>query len=76
MNTSHLRRTTLATSTLAAALMLLTVQVPTANAMLPHDPGAGTSTHSTGLEIDEIVTIRKAAAAQYYVDHAAELDLN
>jgi hypothetical protein len=76
MNTSHLRRTTVSASALAAALTLLTVvHAPTANAMLAHDPGPATSAHSTWLQIDEIVTIRKVAAAQNYVDHASELNL-
>jgi hypothetical protein len=68
MNTSQLRRTAIATSAITAALMLLTiVDAPIASAQRPDSE---TGAHSAVLDLGQIVAMRKAAAAQYYVDHA------
>jgi hypothetical protein len=72
MNTVQLHRTSIVSSALAAALLLLTlVGAPAADADRPD--AAGTSTHGAALEIDQVVAMLKAAAAQYRVDHAREL---
>lgn len=71
--TLHLRRTTLTASTLAAVAVLAALNAPVAHAELP-DPGGGTNLmDSTTLDIAQIVADRKAAAAQYRVDHALEI---
>ncbi len=73
MNTSQFRRTAAATSAVAAALALLTVVgAPMASAQRP-DPGSRASAHLAAPDIGQVVAMRKAAAAQYYVDHALEL---
>ena len=75
MNTTQLRRTSIATSALAAALTLLTVaDAPIAGANRP-EPGFGSNAHSVVLDIDQLVAMRKEAAAQYYVDHAGQVHL-
>jgi len=74
MNTDKIRRTTLTTSAIAAALTMLTVAgAPVASAERP-DPSSRTGAHSADLDIGLVVAMRKAAAAQYYVDHALELN--
>ena len=77
MNSNGTRHTaaTLATaSAVAAALTVMSAIAPTAASADRADSVGGPATHSVGyFDIALVVAHRKAAAAQYYVDHALEL---
>jgi hypothetical protein len=80
MNSTTTRRTAATVamaSTVAAGLVAVSAVVPTAASAQQADPFAGAATHGAGsggtVDIALEVAHRKAAAAQYYVDHALEL---
>jgi hypothetical protein len=79
MNTSHLGRTTLATSAVAATLILVTAGgAPTASAQIPapvlvHRVPSAAGAAGAVDDIGVMVAMRKEAAARYYVQHAGEI---
>ena len=83
MNTTNTRRTAATfavASAVAIALTTVSVIAPTAAGAHRVDPSAGSVTHGTGSagsaltdDAGRYVAYRKAAMAQYYVDHALEL---
>jgi hypothetical protein len=80
MNSTTTRRTAATVamaSTIATALAVVSAVAPTAASAQQADPFPGAATHGAGsvatLDIALEVAHRKAAAAQYYVDHALEL---
>jgi Spy/CpxP family protein refolding chaperone len=84
MNTTGTRHTaaTLATATaVAAALTIMSAIAPTAASADRPDPFLGPAPHGVGsvggagtLDIALEIAHRKALRAQYYVDHALELN--
>ncbi|RYP83266.1 hypothetical protein EKO23_19590 [Nocardioides guangzhouensis] len=77
MNTTNTRHTTAILATATAVAAALTVTAPTAASAKRPDSVAGPATQrvvsARVLDIDEHVAYRRALMAQYYVDHAREL---
>ena len=74
MSSFNTRRATSAGVALAATVLALgAAAVPPAGAQRPDDDCRVTAPASASADIGLVIAARKAAAAQYAVDHAAEL---
>lgn len=76
-NTRHTAATLATATAVAAALTIMSAIAPTAASAHRADPFSGPATDCVGsagtVDIALVVAHRKAAMAQYYVDHALEL---